>query len=142
MILPAVGVFAPAAASALSTAMQIAKWLAIAGIGKSIAFGGLDLWAKQRLNPKTLDLQKATLAAEMEAAKSANEANRQDTARLLGLASEEKQEQRLEKSRDRQMQLLATLLSASAAFRQQASQTFVESKRTAPPMAMTTLMRG
>jgi len=122
--------------------MQIAKWLAIAGIGKSIAFGGLDLWAKQRLNPKTLDLQKAKLAAEMEAAKSANEANRRQAEQYMAMLREQKSEERRSKAEDRQMQLLQVLLASTLAGRQQAGQAAIGAQRQMPPMALTTLLRG
>jgi len=112
--------------------------MAAPGLVQSI----MSLFTERSLGKKQLNLQEKMFASEQETAKRVNEANRQDTERYLGMAREEKKEQQLKDSRDRQMQLLAVMLNAAGAYRSQTAQNFVEGQRTAPPMAMTTLMRG
>jgi hypothetical protein len=126
--------------------IPLAKWLigtlAAGYLGKNIYTDIAGLRQQGRLGEKQLGLQELMATYENEAIKRANEENRRQTERYLGMAKESERQRSRETSKDRQMALIAALLQGLGGYRQQTAQTMVDLNRSAPPMALTTLMRG
>ncbi len=94
------------------------------------------------LGSKQLKLQQLLGQGQLEAAKAGNEANRQAAAEYMQMLRDEKGEGRKDKNWDRRMQLVMMMLAGMNQFGRQAIDTAVSRDLPAPPMAMTTLLRG
>lgn len=94
------------------------------------------------LGAKQLSLQELMTKTEAEGTKRANEENRRMAQQYLAMARQGQQEQSRQSSQDRQMQLLMAMLQGMGQYRQQGSQMMTDLQSSAPPMALSRLMRG
>lgn len=132
----------PAALAALSSWKVLGALFAGGMLGKSALLEGLALRGEHKYGKKKIALDTMLAKAQVEAARVENEANRRDTEKYLNMLRETRDREDIEGSRDRQMQLVMAMLGGLGDYRQNASTALVESRRTMPPLALTTLMRG
>lgn len=116
--------------------------LTAAGVGISSITKGIDTWLQLRGGSQQLNLQKAMMENEAMTAKLANEENRRQADQFMTMIQQEKTEARKEKSKDRQMGLLATMLQTSGQFQQNAANATIQSQRELPPTSIVSLLRG
>jgi monomeric isocitrate dehydrogenase len=125
---------------------------AAAKIGAYAIGGGMLAtgWAKDiigavqagKLNAKQLDLQRLMLQGELDAGKAANDENRRQAEMYLAMFGQEKAEARKDKQRQRELDMLAVMLGAMNQVRTAQLDSVRASRMPAPPMALSTLLRG
>jgi len=120
-------------------------WKVLAGTAIAGGMYGKNIWEmilQNKTAGRQLSLQEKMMAGELEASKSANEANRQAAEQYLAMFQKEKSGERAERSKDRQMALIMAMLQGLGQMRQQGIDTMATVNQPLPPMALTTLLRG
>jgi len=113
-----------------------------AGVGISAITKGIETWLQLRSGGQQLSLQKAMMENDAMTAKLANEENRRQADQFVTMAQQERTEARKDKSKDRQMALLAAMLQTSGQFQQTAANAAIQSQRELPPTSIVSLLRG
>ena len=132
----------PAAGTALT---GVAPWLKAAlGIWMvgDLIKGGYGLHSASKEVDTQTELAKMKIKADQQLAETENAANQQATNQYLAMLADMNKRETTERSQDRQMQYLMAILAGTQNLGQQAVQAGVQARLPAPPMAMTSLLRG
>jgi hypothetical protein len=133
------------AQAALAIAPWVWKALTAAGFitgGYSIGKGIWETLLNAKLSGKQLSLQDKMLTGQLKASTMANEQNTKQANDYMAMLTADKAEQRKDKAKDRELAMLMTMIQGMNQMGQAGINANIESRRTAPPMALTTLLRG